>query len=443
MKRYGGLDSALDKHLRNLISKFFSAFDELKCPYCVLHGYSSFVDIVGNDIDILVQKNQTIDAIDEAVRLGAELANLSILRRSRYFYTLITCDQNTHPLIFSLDFLKSASLPGFDYCNEQELLANRHKQDGIWTPNPGQAYACYFIRCLIKANLNQRKKDQITVLYREVHKDGLNSLLNTGVPRKIATTMDRIVQTQNWDDMEMHLARFSEQLKRCFEDKRIENKLRNTLDDWINRMDRLVHPGGLSVVMLGQDGAGKSTTIDTLENSDELPFDRIIVWGFAPAMHRLVKKGPIRTDTPHALPPRSTMASLVKGVYWLLHALLGHIKLRVEKSRNTLVLYDRHFIDVAVDPIRYRYGGPMWMLQLVAKLTPTPDLILLLDAPPDVLHERKPELELPERHRQSKKYLELVSGLPNSVIIDASKNQHFVLQAVQKAILRRLGECKS
>jgi thymidylate kinase len=190
--------------------------------------------------------------------------------------------------------------------------------------------------------------------------------------------------------------------------------------------------------MLGQDGAGKSTTIDAIEHSKNLPFGQTIVWGFAPPMHRLFKRGPVKTDTPHALPPRSFLMSMAKAIYWMIHAILGHFTLRLAKSKNTLVLYDRHFTDVLVDPIRYRFGGPNWMLDLIFRLTPRPDLILLLDAPPDILHERKPELELSERHRQRKKYLELVARLPNSVIVDATKSQAQVIETVQTKIVDRL-----
>ncbi len=56
------------------------------------------------------------------------------------------------------------------------------------------------------------------------------------------------------------------------------------------------------------------------------------------------------------------------------------------------MLNDRHFLDILVDQRRYRYGGPLWLLRLIRRLIPKPDLVNLLDAPPKVLQARKQEL---------------------------------------------------
>jgi hypothetical protein len=114
-------------------------------------------------------------------------------------------------------------------------------------------------------------------------------------------------------------------------------------------------------------------------------------------------------------------ASLVRAGYWLAFQTIGQIGLRIALARSTLVLYDRHFVDVLVDPARYRYGGPMWLMRLVWRLIPRPDLILLLDAPAEVLQARKQEVPFAVTARQRNAYAALVRTLPNGRFVNAAQ----------------------
>ena len=99
------------------------------------------------------------------------------------------------------------------------------------------------------------------------------------------------------------------------------------------------------------------------------------------------------------------------------------------------MLYDRHFIDILVDPVRYRYGGFKWLLPLMAQFMLKPDLIILLDAPVLVLHQRKPELSMEERHRQQIAYLNVIRAWDNSHIVNANQPFDAVLRNVEETIL--------
>jgi thymidylate kinase len=68
-------------------------------------------------------------------------------------------------------------------------------------------------------------------------------------------------------------------------------------------------------------------------------------------------------------------------------------------------------MDAIVDPRRYRYGGPAWLLRAASRISPQPDLVILLDVPPDDLLARKAEMTRAEAERQGESYNRLVSGL--------------------------------
>jgi len=103
-----------------------------------------------------------------------------------------------------------------------------------------------------------------------------------------------------------------------------------------------------------------------------------------------------------------------------------------------LVIYDRHFVDILVDAKRYRYGGPPWLLRLIWRLIPKPDLIILLDAAPEVLQARKQEVPYEETARQRMVCLSLVRKMQNGQIVDAALPMKNVAADAAEVVLNHL-----
>jgi len=105
------------------------------------------------------------------------------------------------------------------------------------------------------------------------------------------------------------------------------------------------------------------------------------------------------------------------------------------RAKGLLILFDRHYYDLLVDYKRYRYKRPLRMIKLLAKLIPRPDLVILLDAEPEVFYTRKQEVSFQEVSRQRKAYLKLVNGLSNGWVVDASRSLEEVADEVENMIL--------
>jgi thymidylate kinase len=139
---------------------------------------------------------------------------------------------------------------------------------------------------------------------------------------------------------------------------------------------------------------------------------------------------------PHSRPPRSLVASLAKSLFWLLDYTVGYqVTVRPALVRSTLVLFDRYLLDVLVDPMRYRYGGHKWLIRVLWWLAPKPDLVILLDAPPEVLQSRKSEVSLEETVRQRTAYQELITGLSNGHVVDAALPVERVAAQIEAIVL--------
>jgi len=188
----------------------------------------------------------------------------------------------------------------------------------------------------------------------------------------------------------------------------------------------------LKIVILGPDGAGKSSVIQGLMEKLSLKGRVVKMRHLKPSLifPQRDEPGAIVID-PHGKPPRSALSSLAKIILWLMEE--WYVNLLQDKN-ETLLICDRYYHDLLVDSKRYRYGGPQWAARLVGTLMPRPGLWVLLDASTEILQARKREVSPEETTRQSQAYLVFVRSQRNYVIIDASQSLDKVIVAVEKAI---------
>jgi thymidylate kinase len=188
----------------------------------------------------------------------------------------------------------------------------------------------------------------------------------------------------------------------------------------------------LKVVILGPDGAGKSSVIQGLLRKFELCGRAVQMRHLKPRMVAQMLGRPNAIDTdPHGRMPRGTLLSLVKIAVWLVEEWYANI---FQEKSGTLFLCDRYYHDLLVDPVRYRFGAPLWTARLVGKLMPRPKLWILLDAPAEVLQARKQEVTLKESARESHAYRVFVRKQRKHAIVDASQPLDKVIADVETAI---------
>lgn len=124
-----------------------------------------------------------------------------------------------------------------------------------------------------------------------------------------------------------------------------------------------------------------------------------------------------------------------------------HTKIAHTRAHNGVVVFDRHYLDLLVDPVRYRYGGPRRLARSVARLVPQPDVLVVLDAPVDVLHARKQEVTRAEAERQRSAYALLAAEHPRGTLIDSRQDPEEVATAIRAAVraalARRTGQQES
>ena len=102
----------------------------------------------------------------------------------------------------------------------------------------------------------------------------------------------------------------------------------------------------------------------------------------------------------------------------------------------TMVLSDRYYDDLLVDPVRYRYGAPLWLARFVFKFMPRPDRVIVLTGDPEIIHARKKEVTMDELCRQIDAYQELERSMGGIAVgVDAGQDMASVIRDAENAIL--------
>lgn len=190
------------------------------------------------------------------------------------------------------------------------------------------------------------------------------------------------------------------------------------------------------IVLLGVDGAGKSSVLDILMKESFSGIRGIKIFHRRPAVvyARSIETSSVISH--YGKPPHGQVKSVIKLLVMVMDWIMGYwLKIRKWRSQGYLVISDRHsLLDMLVDPLRYRYGGPQRLVNLVLPLTPQPDLIILLDAPEEILEARKTELTTEMIKELREGYLQLSHSLANFRVIDASHSIEEVCADVVKTI---------
>lgn len=203
--------------------------------------------------------------------------------------------------------------------------------------------------------------------------------------------------------------------------------------------------------MIGADGAGKSTVLERLEARLDFPVKRIYMGiRLESANHllpttRLLLAYRRRTPADAAVPiplPSSRLRRVARrgrSVALMLNLLAEEWYRQaiawIFARRGHLILFDRHFLadyyaferadDDPSPPIGTRVHG-----HLLERWLPRPGLVIMLDAPPELLYARKPESPPERLARLREGYLESAGAFDTFEVIDASRPLETVIDKI-------------
>ena len=188
-----------------------------------------------------------------------------------------------------------------------------------------------------------------------------------------------------------------------------------------NAVRRRGRARGAVIVVAGPDGSGKTLVAEHLLSAARRRGPVLHLHHRPHVLHAASQHdGPV--TEPHRQAPYPGPLTILKLLYLFVDYALGWaLRLGPTRRAGGIVILERGWWDMIVDPLRYRLVPLPRLHRLLARLLPRPDHIIVLDAPSEVLLARKAELPAPELERQRAVWRELATVVPNLTLWDATR----------------------
>ena len=137
----------------------------------------------------------------------------------------------------------------------------------------------------------------------------------------------------------------------------------------------------------------------------------------------------------HAQTTGGSFVFMANIVLWLLEEWLGQF---MGKKNITLRLFDNYYHDLLIDPKMYNYRGPMSFARLVGRLTPSPDLWILMGPAAERMQSMNHEVLPAQTLSRLEAYRSFVKTRNRYVVLDSGKPAASVSEEAHSAVIDML-----
>ena len=402
---------------------FIDFLEQKKLSYGVLGNTGGYPQQIPSDVDFVVSRDvlKHIRSYIKEFCAAHGFAFIQVLRHESTavcvclaFYDM-AIDQYS---FIQLDFCSDFKSRGRRLLSCELLLNNLKRGDGaqdFWKLNEHLEFTYYLLKKVYKGQITVDQFQHLVTCWHGSPSTILIVLRDFFHPDELQTIQ------QAFDASDYAL--LNKNLKRL--QRSLFKKKKYTVDDWWlnakNTFNRIRKPAGLIVGVLGRDGTGKSTLINSIEEEFSFCYRDVVKYHLYPGFFLSHDK---RTaddyTTPHIRRRYNKIVSELKLGFFLFEYFLGYwMKVYPKKLNHYLVIFDRYFVDVLVDPLRYRQAEKSFLAKLVHRLIPKPDMWLILDASTESVLMRKQELTFSLSETLRRRYLNLQNELSNAYVINA------------------------
>ena len=399
--------------------------------YGVVHGLEGYPMRIGRDLDVLVDRKDREKAVRLAISVFQREKWIPIVHRKPWavWITAFYIGGNGEVYSVELDILWRIQW-GWTVLAEGVDKSNLYRRSSFQV-DPWGSFCKRVLIQILGGNFGKiQKKGEFDIYPEEL--SVVRGRLRDTFGLELSEAIVRLVNNPSRHRIE----RYAKILRRSVLLQALRKDpggiFTNSLTWLYNEISSHVLPKRAApiVALVGPDGIGKSTTIDVVKEYIKryLTFTGVSVrhWRprVLPELGSLIGKPRNTGGSGGFVLPRRRAGPfyLFRLIYYSIDVLIGYVlKDRYESSLLRLVLYDRCFLDAAVDPVRYGFSSG-WGVRAMWPLLPKPNVIILLYDDPDRIYTRKPELETNEINRQISEWFKLVErGVVHAAVrVDSS-----------------------
>jgi thymidylate kinase len=403
--------------VQSLIQRAYDALDAAGITWCSLHGGDDLFRPV-NDVDLLVGPEHRSSLEEEMVGAGF-LPIVTFASGGHTFFSGYA--QGRRILIDAvaeLSFGPQGSplvnwlRPRFETHAARACLSARVRDGLAWVLAPEDEFWVLLLGCVVdKGEIVSRHARRLLELlpYARTDRPIARVVEESCPPGWTSRLMVEAVRGQRWGDlvdMGSHLAR------RSTGRRPVASRARWFVTGMRRLAGNLRKRGrsglGLSVAVLGPDGAGKSTLCSRIEEMAPMSC-RVVYMG----LWQRHPRGWWDQAAQVLVRPLRIWFAYVAGVAWRL--------------RGRVVVFDRYSYDALLPPAPPFVGAKRIYFSALAALCPDARLALLLDAPLCTLRSRRPHDDPEALERLRSGYLSVASRVAHLEIVDAARDADAVL----------------
>ena len=363
--------------------------------YCVLRD-ADRLDRRSGDVDLLVDRS-------DLARLGRLLEPLGFVRPRAWgyaahrFFLAYDSESDAWIKLDVIDRLAFGHEPVFGASLTEHCLNDRRRHGIAFIPSPEAELLALLLHCALeKRRFDPSRRDRCRALCAEIKNHSLLSALLTTYWSSGMTgpRLLKMIQADDWDTLLTEspapIAGFGSRMVRI--GRGVLRRLNRRLPSYRHR--------ALTVALLAPDGGGKSTLVQGIQESFDVPV-RSLYMG--------LYKRDSNSQAQRRTPGFGFVSRLVRQ--WLRYLVAWN-----HRAHGRFVLFDRYSYDAMLPPRTPLAWHSRWRRWLLARSCPAPNLLVVLDAPGEVLYSRKHEHSVALLEQQRQTYLRLAAR-PGSLVL--------------------------
>jgi thymidylate kinase len=409
---------------KDIFNYIVDCFNKEKVEYVILHSYHNLPDVFESDIDIAINVDNIMLAIE---LLDDTLKNTEwrIIQYWRHEYYAADCVISNDLEFLQVDFCINYERNGRFILPIKEVTSKRIEYKNFYIPPKYVEFTYILAKKILKRYLSENSKEQLSNLLKNMDEqeyDVTKRFLVGFISEEKIDDVLNYIKMNNFDLL--NLKQLNIELKK--KTSRAKANLHYIFFNIGRLFERVIHPTGLFIVILGVDGSGKTTISRRLIGKYESAFRNVKHYHsrvrVLKDLSQITSNNKIDTTKPHSKNfSVGKFGSIIKFTYYYLDYLIGNIIITISKIKSTLVIIERYYYDYYIDTLRYNLKISIPFLKFFGKLIKRPNVIFILTGNSQILLERKNEITLDEINKQTSKINKVFLGKKDVYFFDTTE----------------------